>query len=614
MRAICDTIRLHDLFYHIQSSKWVINMAVKCVRTPADKDLYVFIPACCYAGNQFQVRPYEYPPKFTLEDAQVEMPVTITDVPRLEPDGSGKIEVTTGDAATPCVGVFSPAQKRGILVFTVQQIQGKNIGLAYEEGCIRLTWPAKRESIYRWPHMYHNPEPWEDLPGDIPCKVLDFPCDDLAEFYRVFFENRKVMELDCQRPQVLPFDEQFEIQKEKFNTMNWLEDPGFYMVGTDKSRFQVWQPGWTGGAMSGYALMKLGGEQEWEREMRTLSFLFSTQCESGFFHGIVDAEGKIYSDAFQQPGADHWHLIRKSADVLYFLFKHFALMQERNKEIPEEFREGARKTADGFVRLWKTYGQFGQFVDVHTGEICVGGSTSAGIAPAGLAKAYAFFGDQKYLETAEESAEYYYQQHLRKGYTTGGPGEILQCVDSESGFGLLESFVVLYEVTGSKKWLTYAEECAHYCSSWVVSYNYQFPPESEFGRHHMKTVGSVFANLQNKHSAPGICTLSGDSLLKLWQWTQNPLYLELVKDIALTIGQYMSTNNDPIYDWDLLPEDREKGSPDQLEVHRLPQGFICERVNMSDWETDRCVGGVFHGSCWSETSNLLALAEVIPML
>ena len=30
------------------------------------------------------------------------------------------------------------------------------------------------------------------------------------------------------------------------------------MVGTDKSRFQVWQPGWTGGAMSGYALMKLG--------------------------------------------------------------------------------------------------------------------------------------------------------------------------------------------------------------------------------------------------------------------------------------------------------------------------------------------------------------------
>ena len=187
-------------------------------------------------------------------------------------------------------------------------------------------------------------------------------------------------------------------------------------------------------------------------------------------------------------------------------------------------------------------------------------------------------------------------------------------MDSESGFGLLESFVVLYEVTGNPKWLTYARECAHYCSSWVVSYNYCFPPESEFGRHQKKTVGSVFANLQNKHSAPGICTLSGDSLLKLWQWTKDPLYLELVKDIALTISQYMSTNEAPIYDWDLSPEEREQGSPDQLEAHRLPQGFICERVNMSDWETDRCIGGVFRRSCWSETSNLLALAEVIPQL
>ena len=26
------------------------------------------------------------------------------------------------------------------------------------------------------------------------------------------------------------------------------------------------------------------------------------------------------------------------------------------------------------------------------------------------------------------------------------------------------------------------------------------------------------------------------------------------------------------------------------------------------------IGGVFHGSCWSETSNLLTLAEVIPLL
>ena len=58
----------------------------------------------------------------------------------------------------------------------------------------------------------------------------------------------------------------------------------------------------------------------------------------------------------------------------------------------------------------------------------------------------------------------------------------------------------------------------------------------------------------------------------------------------------------------------EAEDPQQLEQHRLPPGFICERVNMSDWEDYPCVGGVFNGSCWCETSNLLVLAEVIPHL
>ncbi len=589
-------------------------MAIKVIETFRNADNYVFIPACCYAGNQFQVLKYSYPPMFRPEDAKIDMPVTISDVPRLEPDGSGKIEVSTGDASVPCIGVFSASEKRGVLVFTVQEIQGKNLGLAYEDGVIRLTWPAKREKNYRMCRTFANETPWIDEPAEIPYKILDFSCATLAEFYRVFFENRKIMGLDCTRPEVLPFDRQFEIQREKFNVMNWHETLETYTVGTDRSRFQVWQPGWTGGGLSGYPLMKLGGALELERQMKTLKFLFSTQTESGLFHGVVDREGRTFGDGFDVEGAEHWHLIRKSADMLYFLFKHFRLMKERKIEIPAEFMEGTRKLADRFVTLFETYGQFGHFLDVYTGEICVGGSASAGIAPAGLAEAWRFFGEEKYLKTAKESAEYYYRNWLSKGYTTGGPGEMLQCVDSESAFGLLESYVVLYDVTGEAKWLEYAKENAHYCSSWVVSYNYRFPETSEFGRLGMKTVGSVFANLQNKHSAPGICTLSGDSLYKLWKWTGDLLYLELVKDITTTIGQYMSTDAKPIYDWDISREARVSGDPAQMEAHRLPQGFINERVNMSDWEGDGCIGGVFNGSCWSETSNLLALAEVIPLL
>ena len=209
----------------------------------------------------------------------------------------------------------------------------------------------------------------------------------------------------------------------------------------------------------------------------------------------------------------------------------------------------------------------------------------------------------------------YYTRDALSGYTTGGPGEILHCPDSESAFGLLESLIELYDMTKEEKWLEYSKYMANHCSSWVVSYNYHFPKSSEFGKLDMKTIGSVFANVQNKNSAPGICTLSGNSLYKLYKFTKNEMYLELLKDIALTISQYMSTNERPIFSWD-VPKDASLLSDNNIksEKEQLPQGFICERVNMSDWEGARCVGGVFNGSCWSETSNLLTLAEVVELI
>ena len=47
--------------------------------------------------------------------------------------------------------------------------------------------------------------------------------------------------------------------------------------------------------------------------------------------------------------------------------------------------------------------------------------------------------------TAKEIGVQYYERDAVKGYTTGGPGEILQGVDSESCFGLLESMVYYKE-------------------------------------------------------------------------------------------------------------------------------------------------------------------------
>ncbi len=590
------------------------DMSTVRIDTSAYVHPFVFIPSCCYDGNKFEVLKKNYPPMFDVSEARIDMPVTITDVPRLEKDGSGKIEVTTGDAATPCIGVFSQEINKAVLIFTIQEINGLNIGIAYENSEIRLTYPAKREKCYVMTSFMENNDPMQDMDIDIPYKTIEFDCHSISELYTVFFENRKIMGADCSRPNILSYEQQLTIQMDKFNAMNWRESPGFYSIGTNNDKYQVWQPGWVGGAISSYPLMKLGGEVEWGRGVKTLDFLFSTQTASGLFISVIDSNGTAYGDGFDTPGTEKWHLIRKSADVLYFIFKHFALFEAKAMDIPEEWLAATRKLADRFVKIWRKYHQFGQFIDEDTGEMIVGGSTCAAIAPAGLVKAFQFFGDDAYLKTAKESAEDYYINHLAKGYTTGGPCEILQCADSESAFGLLESFVCLYEQSKDEKWLVYAEECLNYSSSWVVSYNYVFPPRSQFGILNMKTVGSVFANLQNKHSAPALCTLSGDSIYKLYQWTKNPKHLEFFKDVVLTTSQYMSTNERPIYDWDISAEELANGDHEKISKHRLPQGFMCERVNMSDWESERCVGGVFNGSCWCEVSNMLELCESYPLL
>lgn len=591
-----------------------------------NKKDYILFPACCYQGNQFPSIPKKYPPLFTPQEAKIDMPVTITDVPRLNEDGSGLIEITTGDLSVPCVGIFSREEHRAFFLFSIQEIGGLNLGMSYKESRISITYPAlRREKVYCnfsmqeidvWPNTGKAVNMGVDVrKGEeitIPYKILAFDCEDLTEFFHIFARHRKCMGMDSTRCTTIPFEEQKQIQLQKYNDRNWLEKPGFYATVPYGDPGAVWQPGWIGGGISSYALMKLGGSLEWERGIRTLQFVFQTQAKSGFLYGFADADGNPYGEIFGNSYSDTWTLVRKSGDMLYFLWKHFVLFQKKNLPIPEEFLDGTRKLADAFIRLWKKYHQFGQFVDLETGDLIVGGSASGGIVPAGLIGAYRLFKEPKYLNVALESAEEYYTQFAQKGYTTGAPEEILQSPDSESAFALMESFVVLYEETHDKKWLDRAVYMADFCSSWVVSYNYRFPEDSEFGRLKMKTTGAVFANVQNKHAAPGICTLSGDSLYKVYQWTKDPLYLEMFLDVTMTISQYMSTDEQPVYAWE-IPQGRDPAEERTFRVpeNRLPQGYINERVNMSDWEMEREVGGVFYGSCWSEVSNLLVLAECI---
>jgi len=436
------------------------------------------------------------------------------------------------------------------------------------------------------------------------------PCADIREFFRHFFKLRTALTpaRDFELSHDLPFSAAWSIQEDKYNRENWNADEGYYRVGPyhlpeARVASQDWQTGWVGGLQTTIAQLALGSEQTRARALQNIEFaLTKLPAPSGLLWGGW-SEGKPWGDHFGDTSLP-WVMSRKCGDALYFLLKAFDLLKKRDPKwsAPAHWADAVRKLADALARVWERDRQFGQFLDLNTGAVLVGGSSSAGIAPGALALAAAWFDEPRWLAVARESATAMVTACADKGYTTGGPGEILQCPDSESAFGLLESLVVLYEASGERGWLEHAEFLAHQCASWCVSYDYPFPPESEFGRLGLRALGSVWASVQNKHSAPGICTFSGDSLFKLFRATGNAAYAELIRQIAHNITQYLSRADRPIRGFSV----RDVGN--YKTMHATAPGWMSERVQLSDFSEPS--GEIFAGSCWCETSAMLTAAEI----
>lgn len=554
-----------------------------------EKESYLFMPACVYDGNAFEKMSCKYPPMYRESDCKTDARPIISDIPALNPDRSGKIEVTSGDLSVPCFGVFFRKSKKAFFLFTEQACKGKNIGFCAENGSITVQFPAIRSQCYR---MCRTNEPSKDsgiavTKGEIiSSKVLikNFDCDDLSEFFSLFFQNRRCLLSDAPAPNAYTED-LWNLMERHMNEDNFS---GEYYGEISKK----WQCGWVGGGMSSLPLLKHGNALSKQRAIQTLDFLTANVSPSGFFYPMI-VDGHIEDDGFGREHMKNSALVRKLGDALYFLFKHFDVIKPK-----ENWISAAKNCADAFVRLYEKSEDFGQFIDVETGEILYSGTTSGASAIGALVRAWRYFADEKYLKIAKLSGEKYYRNFVAKGYTYGGPGEALCAPDSESAYAMLESMILLYEAEREEKWLKYAKDSLHLLSSWVMPYSYEFPEDSGFARLGINTVGSVFANAQNKHSAPGICTASGDAIYKLYKYTNCKEYLNLLRDIVFFMPQCVSTEDRPFYSWDRIPR-------------RLPNGWICERVNTSDWEGAMRIGEVFYGSCWCETSVLLTFSELI---
>ncbi len=566
------------------------------------KENYVLMPACAYNGNRFESRKIGYSPKlFEMRDIGTDKPTIISDVPRLNNRrGPSAMSLRSGDLSAPVIGVYSPVKGMSYLLnfkhFTHYGDNGVQIVESAERNKAEISISAP---IVRSKRYFIADNEWESNDKAVSFQVGDsvvfefsfqaFAAKGVQSLFDKTFEQRYDFLGKPTLNPVFSFSSAFEVIEKKFNSQNFVPEHGYYSVGMRENIVQDWQIGWVGGMISTYPLLFDGNETSRNNVIHNFDWLFPNGISPSGFFWDAGEKGIIWYGGDQRKfNTKNWHLIRKSCDGVYYCIKQFEVMKIKGIAVKPEWSKGVKTVADALVHLWKENAQFGQFVNSITGKIEVGGSTSAALAPAALVLAARWYNNHGYLETAIASADYFYKNYVSKGITTGGPGDALQNPDSESAYAMLESFILLYEQTQDTLWLKRAEEMAHQFASWVMPYNYTFPESSLFGKMGMQTAGTVWANTQNKHSAPGICTHSGIALMRLFRATRELQYLELLRQIAFTIPQYLSHPVRPI---------------PKMEV-----GWMSERINTTDWLEN--IGEIFYGSTWSETSMLLTYSEI----
>lgn len=513
-----------------------------------DATNYVMIPASIYNGNRNKIEHRGYCTGFEKEDFyNKDIPQITTELPQLSPlaDVVSKIEVSACNAATPAMCFYDRRTKKAFILLTEQGIhKGDSVldnGFMIEESRDRshasfvVTAPGVREHKPEFIGFGQSPDHginWKT--GDeitLRLRVYSFDTPDIPGLLEKFMTIRKEVTGINHPNALIPFSEITRLMTRQIDK-RWSEKSNFkYYVPENSEKICI---GWIGGLMNTYPMLVLNDEMHLDRVIKTFDFAIPAIAgRSGYFLAAMNPDGKASGrDWFpDQPIV----LTRQNGDALFWMIKQFMVLraQGKNGVIKPGWEKAVLNLAQAFVNTWKKHGQWGNYVNHETGDVAVYNTTSGASAIGGLALAAKWFNNPEFLNVAKEAARYYYQNDfVLKGFTYGACSDILQNADSETAAGFMTSLMVLFEVTGDNNWLELSRNVANLASTWVVSYDYELPKETELAKLNAKLAGVVWASTQNKHGAPGFATSSADPLFKIYRSTGDHRYAELMRDIV----------------------------------------------------------------------------------
>ena len=269
--------------------------------------------------------------------------------------------------------------------------------------------------------------------------------------------------------------------KYRFATTRWHEDAdiaGFRKY-PDRNFFVF---GWCGQAAApGYALHVLADEladpNAARMATRSLDFLSSAEFYDQGFYTWFDFE------------KEQWVRQRNPE----FLSQGQAMLNFANA-----VRIGRTKGLD--VSRWERF--LRRACDFHAERILSDDwrplSTNEAFFIAPLCRAHRLFGADTYRRAAIKAGETYASRHLSMGEPYWGGTLDASCEDKEGAFAALQGFVALYELTGERQYLTWAEHACDVVLTYVVVWDIDLPA-GRLRDHAFKTRGWTAVSVQNQH-------------------------------------------------------------------------------------------------------------------
>ena len=559
---------------------------------------YVIAPGAVYDGNRFLVSPQPYAPYLLTEGVTPAGPIAIADVPRLSADRGYRVELAANALTMPVVGIFDAPRQTGYLlgveIYGPWGVTGVNVStLPGQRAEIEVCLPVRRTKRYRFCDWIDAKEHGVDLgPGrTLRTRIRTRPVrtpetvafvTHVAEFG---FQSRGT---EPRRPN-LSFAAAARLIESKLNTHNWDESHGYYRSGIGE-RWPL-QTGWVGGGVTFYALARSEDPLSRTRAKRMLDVICREALSpSGYFQGMHDgAEWRSFG--VKRPGCRAFSLIRRPLECTRDVLKTLEVLRERGEPIDPLWEKAARANLDAMVATVARFGHLGYTVDFANGDVLWGDTACGSFGLEPLVRGAKWFSEPRYLEMAQRLADYYVTHFVQRGFTCGGVGDALMAVDSESNYALLAGLMKLHAATGEARYLLWARQTADLFCTWVLAYDARLPADSLLGRLGVQARGAVFANIQNQHGAPGICTASGVALLELYEATGEERYLRTLEDIVTCAPQMIVR---PSQEW-IWKE--------------MPSGCISERLMTMDGMEPS--GETQAMSTWAEIT-MLHMARELP--